>query len=62
LGRVLGAFVHNTPEVVAESIRNYVVDAPVDEIFLWSSIAGMPEQMVADHVRLIATKLKPLLA
>jgi hypothetical protein len=62
LGRVLGAFVHNTPEVVAESVRTYVDDAPVEEIFLWSSIAGMPEQLVADHIRLIATKLKPLLA
>jgi alkanesulfonate monooxygenase SsuD/methylene tetrahydromethanopterin reductase-like flavin-dependent oxidoreductase (luciferase family) len=62
LGRVLGAFVHNTPEVVAESVQTYVDDAPVEEIFLWSSIAGMPEQLVADHIRLIATKLKPLLA
>lgn len=62
LGRVLGAFVHNTPEVVAESVRAYVGDAPVEEVFLWSSVAGMPEQLVADHIRLIATKLKPLLA
>jgi alkanesulfonate monooxygenase SsuD/methylene tetrahydromethanopterin reductase-like flavin-dependent oxidoreductase (luciferase family) len=62
LGKVLGAFVHNTPDVVAQSVRNYVDDAPVGEVFLWSSIAGMPEQMVADHIQLIATKLKPLLA
>jgi alkanesulfonate monooxygenase SsuD/methylene tetrahydromethanopterin reductase-like flavin-dependent oxidoreductase (luciferase family) len=62
LGKVLGAFVINTPEVVAEAIRAYVGDAPVDEIYLWASIAGMAEQTVADHIRLIATKLKPLLA
>jgi len=62
LGKVLGAFVHNTPEVVAQSVRNYVDDAPVEEIFLWSSIAGMPQQLVAGHIRLVATKLKPLLA
>ncbi|MGD9792700.1 MAG: LLM class flavin-dependent oxidoreductase [Acidimicrobiia bacterium] len=62
LGKVLGAFVLNTPEVFAEAVREYVGEAPVEEIFIWSSIAGMPEQMVADQIRLVATKLKPLLA
>lgn len=62
MGKVLGSFVHDTPEVVARSVREYVGAAPVEEIFIWASISGMPEQMVADHIRRIATQLKPLLA
>jgi alkanesulfonate monooxygenase SsuD/methylene tetrahydromethanopterin reductase-like flavin-dependent oxidoreductase (luciferase family) len=62
MGRAFGAFVHDTPQVFAQSVRDYVADAPVEEIFIWASIAGMPERMVADQIRLIATKLKPLLA
>ena len=62
MGKVLGSFVHNTAEVVARSVREYVGAAPVEEIFIWASISGMPEQMVADHIRRIATQLKPLLA
>ncbi|MFM2070186.1 MAG: hypothetical protein RLZZ623_449 [Actinomycetota bacterium] len=57
-----GALVHDTPDAVAAAVRQQVGDAPVDEVFIWSSIAGMPEQMVADHIRLIATRLRPLLA
>ena len=60
-GRPFGAFAHDTPEAFAAKVGASVADAPVEEIFIWSSIAGMPEQMVADHIRLIATKLKPLL-
>jgi alkanesulfonate monooxygenase SsuD/methylene tetrahydromethanopterin reductase-like flavin-dependent oxidoreductase (luciferase family) len=61
LGRVLGSFVHGTPEQVAAAVRAHAGDAPVEEFFIFASIAGMPEQMVADHIRLVATKLKPLL-
>ena len=52
-------------EIVDRSKRRLVVtiaDAPVDEIYIWASIAGMPEEMVAEEIRTIATKLKPLLA
>lgn len=62
LGKVLGAFRHATPEDFAKAVRDYVADAPVEEIFIFASIAGMPEQMVADQIRLLATRLKPLLA
>jgi hypothetical protein len=48
--------------VFAQATRTYIADAPVEEIFVWASIAGMPEQMVADHIRRVATRLKPLLA
>ena len=59
--RAFGGFVIDTPENFAAAIETYVGDAPVEEIFIWASIAGMPEQMVADHVHRIATRLKPLL-
>jgi len=31
-------------------------------VFFWASIAGMPEAMVAEHVRTICTELAPRLA
>ena len=30
--------------------------------FTFASLAGMPEQMAADHIRLLASTLKPLLS
>jgi alkanesulfonate monooxygenase SsuD/methylene tetrahydromethanopterin reductase-like flavin-dependent oxidoreductase (luciferase family) len=62
LGGGFGGFVHATAAGFADAVRGYVAGAPVEEIFVWSSIGGMPEQMVADHIRRIATSLKPLLA
>ena len=35
---------------------------PVEQIFFFTSIAGMPEDMVARHVQTVCTKLRPLLA
>jgi hypothetical protein len=34
----------------------------VETIFLWASLAGMPEEMVARHVQTICTRLAPLVA
>jgi alkanesulfonate monooxygenase SsuD/methylene tetrahydromethanopterin reductase-like flavin-dependent oxidoreductase (luciferase family) len=58
----LGYFVHGTPEDVAQSIKAAVADAPVEAVYLWASIAGMPEDMVVRHVQTICTRLAPLLA
>jgi len=62
LGGGFGGFVHATPAEFASAVRGYAAGAPVEEIFVWSSIGGMPEKMVADHIRRVATSLKPLLA
>lgn len=59
--RAFGGFVIDTPERIAAAIMDQVDDAPVEEVFIWASIAGMPEQMVADHIHRIATRLQPLL-
>jgi hypothetical protein len=34
----------------------------VETVYFWASISGMPQTMVADHVRTVCTKLGPLLA
>jgi alkanesulfonate monooxygenase SsuD/methylene tetrahydromethanopterin reductase-like flavin-dependent oxidoreductase (luciferase family) len=51
-----------TPKDAAAQIRAYTTGAPVEEVILWGSLGGMPEAMTAEHVRVICTKLAPLLA
>lgn len=58
----LRSFMLGTPEELASRIHASVGDAPVETVFLWASIAGMSEDMVAAHVRTICTRLAPLLA
>jgi alkanesulfonate monooxygenase SsuD/methylene tetrahydromethanopterin reductase-like flavin-dependent oxidoreductase (luciferase family) len=62
MGAILGSFMVDTPEEVARRIRAYTSGAPVDTIFMFASLAGMPEDMVARHVQTICGKLAPLLA
>jgi alkanesulfonate monooxygenase SsuD/methylene tetrahydromethanopterin reductase-like flavin-dependent oxidoreductase (luciferase family) len=57
----LGYFWFGTPEQVADKIRDYVGEAPVETVFLWGSIGGMPEELVARNIETIATRLAPLL-
>ena len=59
--KVLGSFMYGTPEELAPAVLDYVGEAPVTEIFTFASLAGMPEQMVVDHIHLLAERLKPLL-
>jgi alkanesulfonate monooxygenase SsuD/methylene tetrahydromethanopterin reductase-like flavin-dependent oxidoreductase (luciferase family) len=62
MGAILGSFMVDRPEEVARRIRAYTSGAPVDTIFMFASLAGMPEDMVARHVQTICGKLAPLLA
>jgi alkanesulfonate monooxygenase SsuD/methylene tetrahydromethanopterin reductase-like flavin-dependent oxidoreductase (luciferase family) len=62
LGRGLLSIVVDTPEVVAQAIREQVEGLPVDTVFVWASIAGMPEEMVVEHTRVLCSELRPLLA
>src|SRR5205807_9779195 len=62
LGQQLRYFLHATPEEVAAEIKEFTAGAPVETVFFFTSIAGMPEDMVARHVRTICTRLAPLLA
>jgi hypothetical protein len=58
---VLGSFVFGTPKEVARRVEEHTAGAPVETVFLFASIAGMPEDMVARHVQTICGKLAPLL-
>ncbi|MFI7670705.1 LLM class flavin-dependent oxidoreductase [Nocardia sp. NPDC049526] len=57
----LNYFWFGTPEDIAGRIRTMTGDAPVSTVFLWGSVGGMPEDMVAEHVRVVCTRLAPLL-
>lgn len=57
----LDHFFYGTPEEMARRVRDYAGDAPVDTVYFWGSIGGMPEDVVAQHVQLVCTKLAPLL-
>jgi alkanesulfonate monooxygenase SsuD/methylene tetrahydromethanopterin reductase-like flavin-dependent oxidoreductase (luciferase family) len=58
----LDTIVYGTPEEVAQRIVHDTAGAPVDTVFFWASIAGMPEEMVATHIRTVCQRLAPLLA
>ncbi|MHB8463230.1 MAG: LLM class flavin-dependent oxidoreductase [Acidimicrobiales bacterium] len=62
VGQLLGYFLHATPEDAATRIREYTGDAPVETVFIFVSIGGMPEPLVARHVQTICSRLAPLLA
>ena len=57
----LGSFSYGTPEVVAQRIRASTAGAPVETVFFWASVSGMPEDVVARNVQTICTRLAPLL-
>ncbi|MFI7530322.1 LLM class flavin-dependent oxidoreductase [Nocardia salmonicida] len=57
----LSYFWFGTPEDIAERIRGLTAGAPVNTVYLWASVGGMPEAMVAEHVRVVTTRLAPLL-
>ena len=59
IGGPLSHFVYGTPEDVATRIRAHVGDAPVETVFFWASLSGMPEEMVARNVHTVCTRLAP---
>lgn len=61
-GRPLDTIFYGTPEHMAEKVREHTAGAPVEEVFLWASVAGMPESQVTKGVQAICGRLAPLLA
>ncbi|MHB8670482.1 MAG: LLM class flavin-dependent oxidoreductase [Acidimicrobiales bacterium] len=57
----LPRFLHATPSDAAEAIRARLAGLPVGTVYLWASLAGMSEEVVARHVQLVCTELRPLL-
>jgi alkanesulfonate monooxygenase SsuD/methylene tetrahydromethanopterin reductase-like flavin-dependent oxidoreductase (luciferase family) len=51
-----------TPDAAAQFLRERAEGLPVEQIYLWASVAGMPDDLVARHVELVSATLAPLLA
>jgi alkanesulfonate monooxygenase SsuD/methylene tetrahydromethanopterin reductase-like flavin-dependent oxidoreductase (luciferase family) len=60
-GGQMGQFMLATPAEAAERIKAKIAGAPVTNIYLWASIANLPEDMVMRSVQAIFTKLAPAL-
>jgi alkanesulfonate monooxygenase SsuD/methylene tetrahydromethanopterin reductase-like flavin-dependent oxidoreductase (luciferase family) len=61
-GKPLGTFLYATPEHAAASIVETTAGAPVETVFMFAAIGGMPDDMALRHVQTICTRLGPLLA
>jgi alkanesulfonate monooxygenase SsuD/methylene tetrahydromethanopterin reductase-like flavin-dependent oxidoreductase (luciferase family) len=57
----LGYVYYGSPAEVAPRILCYTAGAPVETVYLWASIGGMAEAMVARQVQLVCNELAPLL-
>jgi alkanesulfonate monooxygenase SsuD/methylene tetrahydromethanopterin reductase-like flavin-dependent oxidoreductase (luciferase family) len=51
-----------TPTAAVQAIRSACAGLPVNAVHLWASIAGMPDEIVAEHVDLIASRVIPALS
>ncbi|MGI9162955.1 MAG: LLM class flavin-dependent oxidoreductase [Mycobacterium sp.] len=51
----------DTPQTVARQVREMTEGLPVETVFFWVSIAGMPDDMVMRHMQTICNDLAPLL-
>jgi alkanesulfonate monooxygenase SsuD/methylene tetrahydromethanopterin reductase-like flavin-dependent oxidoreductase (luciferase family) len=62
LGKGLSGIVCDTPDVVAAQINEHLGGLPVDTVFMFASVAGMPEAMVVEHTRVLCEQVRPLIA
>lgn len=60
-GSALASFLYGTPEDVATALLTSTAGAPVETMFFWASIGGMPEDWSLRHVQTVCTRLGPLL-
>ena len=51
-----------TPDDAATAIREATAGAPVEHVYLWASVAGMPGDVVDRHVELLCTQVAPAVA
>lgn len=50
-----------TPADAAAFIRTTYAGLPLEQVYIWASIAGMPDHVTQRHVELMCTELQPLL-
>lgn len=48
-----------TPEEAVRRMRAWLTDMPVMDVYFWDSIAGMPDDLVAEHLELLAREVAP---
>jgi alkanesulfonate monooxygenase SsuD/methylene tetrahydromethanopterin reductase-like flavin-dependent oxidoreductase (luciferase family) len=48
-----------TPEEAVAEVRRRIDGLPVEHVYVWASIAGMPEELVDEHVELLFTEVAP---
>jgi hypothetical protein len=48
-----------TPDEAVRRMRSWLADLPVAHIYLWASIAGMPDDLADRHIELLATEVAP---
>ncbi|MGM7698983.1 LLM class flavin-dependent oxidoreductase [Microbacterium sp. A84] len=53
---------YGTPFDVARAIRTHVAGLPVDTVMVWGALPGESEADVAEHIRVCAEELRPLLS
>jgi alkanesulfonate monooxygenase SsuD/methylene tetrahydromethanopterin reductase-like flavin-dependent oxidoreductase (luciferase family) len=51
-----------TPDDAIPFLRGWLERLPVEHVFFWDSVAGMPDDLADRHVELLATRLRPALA
>lgn len=60
--RSLGGLAVATPEEAVDILRARTADLPVQDVYLWASVAGMPDDLVTRHLELLFTRVRPALA
>jgi alkanesulfonate monooxygenase SsuD/methylene tetrahydromethanopterin reductase-like flavin-dependent oxidoreductase (luciferase family) len=51
-----------TPEQAIDRMRRWLGELPVADVFMWESIAGMPDDLADRHVELVSSVVAPALA
>ena len=51
-----------TPEEAVARLTRWLSPLPVQHVYFWESVAGMPDDLADRHCELVATRLVPALA
>ncbi len=50
-----------TPDDAVAMIRSRTEGMPVEHVYLWASVGGMPDAMAAEHIDLVCSHVRPAL-
>jgi hypothetical protein len=57
----LPGFVVVDPKEAVTQIKERIAGLPVRHVYLWASVAGMPDDLADRHVELLLTEVRPAL-